>query len=66
MKNIYYSNDFTPHFPVGGSIICRAKTEVDAIALFQKALQDHGLVFDGTIQMMDENTDVVVLDDGDY
>lgn len=61
----YYSNDFTGHYPVGASIVIMADSEEQAREIFEDALENVGLKFDGSIEELIPYVPVI-LNDGDY
>ena len=63
----FYSNDFTGFEPTGTAIICKARNKKEASQIFQDALEDIGLEFDGTVNSFNEyDGQVLILSDGDY
>jgi len=46
---VYYSNDFSGHYPVGASAIVGAESEQQAVQLLTEALAQQGLEFNGTL-----------------
>lgn len=62
---VYYSNDFSGHYPVGASAIVRAESAEEAKALLSQALEQQGLKFNGTLTEF-RGKGVVILQDGDY
>ena len=65
--NVYYSNDFTGIWPVGTAAIVVAESEEEARKLLDRKLGDIGLVFDGTLVLVDDTVaEAIVLRDGNY
>ncbi len=62
---VYYSNDFSGHYPVGASAIVRAENAEEAQRLISEALEQAGLKFNGTLTEF-RGKGVVILQDGDY
>lgn len=62
---VYFSNDFTGHYPVGTSAIVRAKDKEEAIKLLNEQLAWQGLVFDGTLHKWTK-TEAIILQNGEY
>jgi hypothetical protein len=62
---VYFSNDFSGHYPVGASAIVGAESEQQAVQLLTEALAQQGLKFNGTLTEFTE-PGVVVLQNGDY
>lgn len=62
---VYYSDDFSGFYSVGTSAIVRAENKEEATRLLSEALQQQGLVFDGTLTEF-KGKGVVVLQNGDY
>jgi uncharacterized protein YggL (DUF469 family) len=62
---VYYSNNFSGHWPTGTSAVVRAENEQEAVRMLDEALQQNGLKFDGTLTEF-RGKGVVVLQDGDY
>lgn len=67
MLSVFYSDDFTGHWPVGTAAIVVARDETEAIELMDRKLREVGLVFDGTMRKLDTETPtVLILRDGEY
>jgi hypothetical protein len=62
---VYYSNDFSGHYPVGASAVVRAENAEEAQRLLSEALEQDGLKFNGTLTEF-KGKGVVVLQNGDY
>lgn len=62
---VYYSTDFRGHYPVGTSAVVRAENAEEAQRLLSEALEQAGLVFNGTLTEF-KGKGAVVLQDGDY
>ena len=64
-SRVFYSNDFSGHYPVGASAIVRAGSEEQARQMLTDALAEQGLTFDGTLTEF-RGYGVVILQNGDY
>jgi hypothetical protein len=64
---LFYSSDFTGHWPVGTAAVVVANDEEEAAALLSSRLLEHGLSFDGRLTEIDATKPMaLVLLDGNY
>lgn len=65
---IYYSDDFTGHYPVGTALVVRASSRIAARRLASKSLKEKGLVFDGSLTLISNKLPPAchILCDGNY
>ena len=65
---VWISEDFTGHWPVGTAAIAVAETEEDARARLDAACKESGLKgFDGTLRLISQAvSQAYVINNGDY
>ena len=64
---VFTTNDFTPHYPVGGAAVVIAENQAVARELLDAELRKRGLTFDGTlVELALDREAAVVLLSGDY
>lgn len=64
---LFYSDDFTGHWPVGTAAVVVANDETEAAMLLEQRLSEHGLSFDGRLIEIDATQPMaLVIADGNY
>lgn len=65
---IFYSTDFTGHYPVGSAAIVIAENIEEASLLIDRKLNEQDLKFDGNLTeiLFEDNPQAIILCNGDY